>query len=228
MTAPKINFRVFRDGEEHIVSSSGGIVVRFKQGAFVSANISQDSDEYLEACEAMTRHDMHDNGATATYQQSSNPLENVEPKTALNIEEKERPLIKRIDMAIHFMELAGEKGITVKFTNEDASTAYVAYRATRTIKTRPIRNTGFYVSALHEMGHLLGKRQCSAWSTLRSEWEAWVWAKDNAIIWTATADRVMRKALLSYYPSATDAQRANMPAEFTALMREPLNEGTST
>lgn len=158
----------------------------------------------------------------------NNVLENAEPKSALNLAEKERPVIKRIDMALHFMELAGEKGVTVKFTNESAATAYVAYPAKKAIKTRPIRNTSFYVSALHEMGHLFGKRQSSRWSQLRSEWEAWVWAKENAIIWTATADRVMRKALLSYYPSATNAQRANMPDEFTALMREPLTEGPPT
>jgi len=50
-------FRVFQNGDEHIVSS-GSIRVVFKDGAFVRANISQDSEEYAEACEAMTDHDM--------------------------------------------------------------------------------------------------------------------------------------------------------------------------
>jgi len=53
----KLNFRVFQDGKQHIVSARS-IVVRFEQGAFISANIRQDSAEYLEACEAMVKHDM--------------------------------------------------------------------------------------------------------------------------------------------------------------------------
>jgi len=158
-------------------------------------------------------------------------LENVEPKTELNLAEKERPLVKRIDMALHFMELAGEKGVTVKFTNEDASTAYVAYRATKTIKTRPIRNTGYYVSALHEMGHLFGTHQSSRWSQLRSEWFAWVWAQENAIVWTATADRMMRKGLISYVASHTREQRDAMPQEYKDFMERttppPTQEQTA-
>jgi hypothetical protein len=125
-----------------------------------------------------------------------------------------RPLIKRIDMAVSFMELAAEHSLTVTFTTEPADRAYVAYPSQRRIKTRPIKNTGYYVSGLHEIGHCVGKRQSSRWSTLMSEYYAWKWAMENAIVWTETADRVMRRALTGYMESATSAQRENMPDQF--------------
>ena len=61
---------------------------------------------------------------------------------------------------------------------------------------RPTKNTGYYVSALHEIGHIVGKFQDR--SQLTRELWAWVWARQNAIVWTETADRVMAGAMESY------------------------------
>jgi hypothetical protein len=108
-----------------------------------------------------------------------------------------RPLVKRIDMANHFAELCAEHEIVVRFTlaaPEDG--AYSANHMQRRVTTRPIRNTGFYVSALHEIGHIVGPHQDK--SRLWAEWGAWIWAKENAIVWTDTAWRVTRGALTSY------------------------------
>lgn len=121
-------------------------------------------------------------------------------------------LVKRIDMALHFMQMAAVHRVNVKFTlNEAGNGGYLANRETKTVTTRPIQNTGYYVSGLHEMGHLLGDCQGPGNSTLTREWKAWVWAKENAIVWTDTAERVMKNALTSY------CNRANvleMPDEF--------------
>ena len=107
-------------------------------------------------------------------------------------------LVKRIDMAIHVMELCAEHKIKVRFTLEQPATGYVADRQHRTIKTRPVRNTGFYVSALHEIGHIVGEHQTVDDSRLMQEWYAWRFAKETALTWTDTAERVMKRALSSY------------------------------
>jgi hypothetical protein len=48
-----------------------------------------------------------------------------------------------------------------------------------------------YATALHEIGHILGKHQASQNSLVRERW-AWHWAQANALAWTARmeADRV--------------------------------------
>ena len=51
-------------------------------------------------------------------------------------------------------------------------------------------------SALHEIGHILGKFQDR--SLLTKELWAWVWAREHSLVWTDTADRIMRRAMDSY------------------------------
>ena len=128
-------------------------------------------------------------------------------------------LVKRIDMATHFAEICSEHGITVKFTTmEPGEGAYWARPSAKLIQTRPIKNTGFYVSGLHEVGHCVGKRQNrNRWSVLMSEWFAWKWAKENAIVWTDTAERVMVRALTGYRNSATADNVFAMPQDFHQL-----------
>jgi len=131
--------------------------------------------------------------------------------------------VKRIDMANHFAELAAEHRITVKFTLADPNQgAYFARRDSRMISTRPIRNTGFYISALHEIGHIVGPDQGG--SRLKAEWGAWRWAKENAIVWTDTAERVMKRALTSY---CTDRLVRDMPEEFFNWVNFPPLDGTN-
>ena len=54
------------------------------------------------------------------------------------------------------------------------------------------------MSALHEIGHILGDNQSRNNTTKEKEIGAWIWAMLQAIVWTETADRVMAKALQSY------------------------------
>ena len=128
-------------------------------------------------------------------------------------------LVKRIDMATHFAEVCAAHDITVKFTIlEPGQGAYWARPEKKLIQTRPIKNTGFYVSGLHEIGHCVGKRQDrTRWSILMTEWFAWKWAMKTAIIWTDTAQRVMVAALEGYKSSATPEQIAEMPEDFHSI-----------
>ena len=68
-----------------------------------------------------------------------------------------RPLVKRIDMALHVQELCAEHDITIKYQSlNDTDPRYYANPRHKLICIRPTKNTGFYVSALHEIGHLIG------------------------------------------------------------------------
>ena len=121
-----------------------------------------------------------------------------------------KPKVKRIDMAIHIQEICAKYNLTVRYqTLKDKQPNYFARPATKEIHVRPTKNTGYYVSTLHEIGHILGDYQGAQWGTdyaglsqdkiiLTKEIHAWIYARKNALVWTETAERVMRKAMDSY------------------------------
>jgi hypothetical protein len=114
--------------------------------------------------------------------------------------------VKRIDMALHVQGLCAAHGITVKYQRlTDEVPRYYAQPDSRIIQIRPTKNTGYYVSALHEIGHIVGERQGPSISTLTKELYAWIWARQNALVWTDTAERIMRRAMDSY--GWTDRQK---------------------
>lgn len=116
--------------------------------------------------------------------------------------------VKRIDMALHIQELCAEHGITVRYQSlSDSDPRYYARPSDRLIQIRPTKNTGYYVSALHELGHILGRFQSWEKSRLTRELWAWVWARQNALVWTETADRIMRQAMDSYGWTPTQKNR---------------------
>lgn len=110
-----------------------------------------------------------------------------------------REKVKRIDMALHVQELCAEHRITVRYQKLSARVPqYWANPNKREIQIRPTKNTGYYVSALHEIGHIVGLKQEPHNDTLTKELWAWIWAKENALVWTETAERIMREAMDSY------------------------------
>ena len=110
-----------------------------------------------------------------------------------------RELVKRIDMALHIQELCARHDIRVKYQSlSEKVPRYYANQNSRTICIRPTKNTGYYVSALHELGHLLGINQTIDNDTLEREIGAWKYAMATAIVWTDTASNVMKRALMSY------------------------------
>ena len=112
---------------------------------------------------------------------------------------KMRPLVKRIDMAMHIQELCAVNHITVSYQSlDDDIPNYYANPRKKHIHIRPTKNTGYYVSALHEIGHILGDDQTYNNTVKEREIGAWIWAMLNAKVWTDTADRVMANALSSY------------------------------
>ena len=114
-------------------------------------------------------------------------------------------LVKRIDMALHVQELCDKNSITVSYVPlDDRRPFYCANRVRNSITIRPTKNTGYYVSALHEIGHLIGPNQSSRNDRFEMEVGAWKYAMATAIVWTDTATRVMKKALMSY--GVTDSQ----------------------
>ena len=108
-------------------------------------------------------------------------------------------MVKRIDMALHIQELCAVEKISVSYQSlTETVPRYSAIPSRRHITIRPTKNTGYYVSALHEIGHILGDNQSRNNTTKEKEIGAWIWAMLQAIVWTETADRVMAKALQSY------------------------------
>jgi hypothetical protein len=58
----------------------------------------------------------------------------------------------------------------------------------REILTAPIKSGITYATALHEIGHVLGRHQGSRNPMVRERW-AWRWAQKNALAWTETMER---------------------------------------
>ena len=65
------------------------------------------------------------------------------------------------------------------------------------VNTPPIRSAITYATALHELGHILGRYQNSRRQLVRERW-AWQWARDNALIWTPTMEKVARASTTWY------------------------------
>jgi hypothetical protein len=61
----------------------------------------------------------------------------------------------------------------------------------------PIRSAISYATALHEIGHILGRHQRSPDTLVRERW-AWRWAKENALIWTPAMEKHCSVSLAWY------------------------------
>jgi hypothetical protein len=106
---------------------------------------------------------------------------------------------KRIDMALHIQELCARYRIRVQYQSaEEQVPNYWARPTARTIQIRPTRNTGYYVSALHEIGHVVEHDRGEAVELVTKELNAWIWARAEALVWTETANRIMRRCMDGY------------------------------
>ena len=96
-----------------------------------------------------------------------------------------KTLVKRIEMALHVQELCAKNDIQVKYVSlEEPEAFYCANRVHKIITVRPTKNTGYYVSALHEIGHLLGPDQHQGCDRMEMEIGAWKYAVAVALVWT--------------------------------------------
>jgi len=77
----------------------------------------------------------------------------------------------------------------------------------REIDVPPIKSVKSYATALHEIGHILGRHQLSEVILVRERW-AWEWAKRNALRWTPVMQRYSEWCL-EYYERRPYARRSN-------------------
>jgi hypothetical protein len=94
-------------------------------------------------------------------------------------------------MTDHVVEICARHNITIHWLD--------GYRAKALIEVLEIfipriRSPRTYATALHEIGHCLGRYPMTK-SVLTSERWAWRWARDNALIWTPSMERSMRQSL---------------------------------
>jgi hypothetical protein len=93
----------------------------------------------------------------------------------------ERPTI--LEMRQHVADLLERHEIIFTWECRNPMKAWAAPEA-REVSIPAIKSAISYATALHEIGHILGRHQDSI-STMVAERWAWRWAQKNALIWTS-------------------------------------------
>jgi hypothetical protein len=121
--------------------------------------------------------------------------------------ERERadlPRISLAEMRQHVLDLCERSGIIIEWRSGYGG-AY-AIRMAEEICTPPIKSVITYATALHEIGHVLGRHQSSRCVMVRERW-AWKWARNNALLWTPAMQRSAERSLAWYMPRAAKIDR---------------------
>ena len=95
------------------------------------------------------------------------------------------------EFTAHIESLCAANNITIEWGGTGR-----AWKKSRKIRTPEIKSEITYAIALHEIGHILGKMQDGY--RLEKEVGAWLWAKDNAIIWNKPMIKTLKHRLTSY------------------------------
>jgi hypothetical protein len=99
-------------------------------------------------------------------------------------------------MRQHILDLCTERDIAIEW-HEGRSDHAFALSELEEVHIIPIRSAVSYAIALHEVGHILGRRQRSRSTITRERW-AWRWAKQNALRWTPAMEQTMRASVAWY------------------------------
>jgi hypothetical protein len=112
----------------------------------------------------------------------------------------------------HVLDIAKEHDIAVVYCSRPDGAR--AMREFDEIVIPRIRSEISYATAMHELGHMLGRFRNSASTMVRERW-AWRWAERNALLWTARMGRSRDKSLEWYAPraKAIDAKHRRWLAE---------------
>jgi hypothetical protein len=88
------------------------------------------------------------------------------------------------------------------------------------IQIQPITTLIRYATALHELGHILGRYQDHPNEVVSERW-AWEWARCNALWWTPAMERYAERALRGYQRARDRSPRIwNVrPSELAGLRR---------
>jgi hypothetical protein len=108
-------------------------------------------------------------------------------------------------MQAHILQLCEDNEISFNWVRRGAWGSYWA----REIWIPSIKSARSYATALHEIGHILGRHQLSEVILVRERW-AWEWARRNAIEWTPTMRR-HTDWCLEYYERTPYARRSTRP-----------------
>ena len=98
------------------------------------------------------------------------------------------------EMTAHAVGICDRHDIVIRWIDGYRA---IAVGALMEIEIPKIRSAITYATALHEIGHCLGRYQRSKSVLVVERW-AWRWARDNALIWTPGMESTMRKSLASY------------------------------
>jgi hypothetical protein len=76
----------------------------------------------------------------------------------------------------------------------------------------PIKSSASYATALHEIGHILGRHQKSNVLMVRERW-AWQWARHNALVWTPDMEHFALRCL-DFVAESSRRARKKIPELF--------------
>jgi hypothetical protein len=96
-------------------------------------------------------------------------------------------------MRAHVVRLCEANGIEINYARHAC-----ADRGLREVWIRPVRSPHAYATALHEIGHILGRYQTASVSVLVAERWAWRWARRNALQWTPTMEQHAARGFKTY------------------------------
>lgn len=99
-------------------------------------------------------------------------------------------------MREHIARLTNEHDIQVTWIEraDEAGALREADGGRDEILIPPIQSPVIYATALHEVGHILGRYQRSPHVLVRHRW-AWQWARKHALVWTPTMEKFARASL---------------------------------
>ena len=122
------------------------------------------------------------------------------------------------DLREHVERLVEENQIAIVGWVKRPTRAYSCTEGSE-IWIAPIRSRVSYATAMHEIGHILGKHQSSKDVMVR-ERHAWRWAKKHARVWTDAMERNVEKSLAWYA-----ARRARLNAKWRPPVYEIMSLG---
>jgi hypothetical protein len=105
-------------------------------------------------------------------------------------------------MRDHIDALCQANEITCQFVERSKAWGSLVLRE---IEVPPIRSSRSYATALHEIGHILGRHQLSEVILVRERW-AWEWARRHALKCTPAMER-HADWCLEYYERTPHARR---------------------